>query len=680
MAYVETVEESNTETLFCEEIHHNNKRKKKHRNVDIIPDKPSDTVDGVLPVIIDDIELDSKINDNGDGFVNKYNLEPESYYGNTEYKLMIKSDNTRKIKLQTQLQFRILQSSDNKCFYWLGIMDDGYALGTTEKIMDITIKNLGDIANAAGARIKVLSKTNIGNYIDNIGVDLSNKFYRDIIGLPCPVDALPDNFITPDRFIASVEVIAYKSQIDYETITVATIGNVDAGKSTLIGTFVLGNNDDGKGKNRTHFVKHKHELVSGHTSSVNHIILGYDETGKCKYYEPGCSRDLISKNAKKVVKFFDLAGHEKYLKTTIQGLTHNRPDYALILVEASKGVTDMTKMHITLCHVRRIPIIILITKVDKVDREKYKETYNNISKLLKTHFQGLIPNPICDDTDDVIRAAEQLKYQYKTAHSEASQVTCGLVPVIDISCVNGEGLSILKKLIYRLTPNYIYKHNEKTEFYIENIYENIMGVGLVVSGLLTSGTVMVGDMVNIGPNATGDFMNIKIKSIHVDHIPMEYVKAGHHCSFSIAHVKKKGNIDTHMKDFITKDMVIIDDMLQPVSYKLFEISMKMLNIEKITKTKLKKISLGVGSNFIIQVNNIRRSVTIKSIKSINKIAYETISTSESQKRHYNENRIRPNDRAVITVELDSPAYLKTGDMCILTESHMFGIGMIKDIR
>ncbi len=35
---------------------------------------------------------------------------------------------------------------------------------------------------------------------------------------------------------------------------------------------------------------------------------------------------------KKVVMFIDLAGHEKYLKTTVFGLTGNFPDYCMMIV------------------------------------------------------------------------------------------------------------------------------------------------------------------------------------------------------------------------------------------------------------------------------------------------------------------------------------------------------------
>jgi GTPase len=40
----------------------------------------------------------------------------------------------------------------------------------------------------------------------------------------------------------------------------------------------------------------------------------------------------------KIVTFLDLAGHQKYLKTTIFGLTGHIPDFAMLVIAANAGV------------------------------------------------------------------------------------------------------------------------------------------------------------------------------------------------------------------------------------------------------------------------------------------------------------------------------------------------------
>jgi GTPase len=105
-------------------------------------------------------------------------------------------------------------------------------------------------------------------------------------------------------------------------IRVAVVGNVDAGKSTLIGTLTTSCLDDGRGKSRTSIMKHRHEIESGRTSTATTHLMGFRSTG-----EPIAGRDSVRANKRKsedevaresyrVITLMDLAGHEKYLKTT----------------------------------------------------------------------------------------------------------------------------------------------------------------------------------------------------------------------------------------------------------------------------------------------------------------------------------------------------------------------------
>ena len=41
------------------------------------------------------------------------------------------------------------------------------------------------------------------------------------------------------------------------------------------------------------------------------------------------------KNLFQVITFIDLAGHEKYLKTTVFGMTGHAPDFAMLMVSSS---------------------------------------------------------------------------------------------------------------------------------------------------------------------------------------------------------------------------------------------------------------------------------------------------------------------------------------------------------
>lgn len=66
----------------------------------------------------------------------------------------------------------------------------------------------------------------------------------------------------------------------YFLCSVAVVGNVDAGKSTLLGVLTHGELDNGRGFARQKLFRHKHEMESGRTSSVGNDILGFNSQGK----------------------------------------------------------------------------------------------------------------------------------------------------------------------------------------------------------------------------------------------------------------------------------------------------------------------------------------------------------------------------------------------------------------
>lgn len=61
---------------------------------------------------------------------------------------------------------------------------------------------------------------------------------------------------------------------------IAVVGNVDAGKSSMLGVLVKGDLDDGRGKARVNLFRHKHEIETGRTSSVGMEIMGFDSLGQ----------------------------------------------------------------------------------------------------------------------------------------------------------------------------------------------------------------------------------------------------------------------------------------------------------------------------------------------------------------------------------------------------------------
>ena len=133
---------------------------------------------------------------------------------------------------------------------------------------------------------------------------------------------------------------------------VAVVGNVDAGKSTLLGVLTHGELDNGRGTARQRLFRHKHEMETGRTSSVGNDILGFDSEGRVVNKTDGhggLDWVHICRTSTKVITFIDLAGHERYLKTTIFGMTGHAPDFCMLMIGSNAGVIGMTKGKCSSC-------------------------------------------------------------------------------------------------------------------------------------------------------------------------------------------------------------------------------------------------------------------------------------------------------------------------------------------
>ena len=104
------------------------------------------------------------------------------------------------------------------------------------------------------------------------------------------------------------------------------------GKSTLVGVLTQGELDNGRGRARLNMFRHLHEIQSGRTSSISHELLGFDNAGNAVDYTQCTTAEEICENSSKLMTFIDLAGHQKYLRTTIAGLTGYSPHYVMLVV------------------------------------------------------------------------------------------------------------------------------------------------------------------------------------------------------------------------------------------------------------------------------------------------------------------------------------------------------------
>ncbi|XP_049576594.1 GTP-binding protein 1 [Syngnathus scovelli] len=344
---------------------------------------------------------------------------------------------------------------------------------------------------------------------------------------------------------------------DFLEVRVAVVGNVDAGKSTLLGVLTHGELDNGRGFARQKLFRHKHEMESGRTSSVGNDILGFDHEGQVvnKPDSHGGSLDWteICEKSSKVITFIDLAGHEKYLKTTVFGMTGHLPDFCMLMVGSNAGIVGMTKEHLGLALALNVPVFAVVTKIDMCPANILQETLKLLQRLLKSPGCRKIP-VLVQNKDDVI----------VTASNFSSERMC---PIFQISNVTGQNIDLLKMFLNLLSSRTAFNDDEPAEFQIDDTY-SVPGVGTVVSGTTLRGVIRLNDTLLLGPDPLGVFIPIAVKSIHRKRMPVKEVRGGQTASFALKKIKRSS---------IRKGMVMVSPKLMPQATWEFEAEILVLH-------------------------------------------------------------------------------------------------------
>ncbi|CAK80307.1 unnamed protein product (macronuclear) [Paramecium tetraurelia] len=379
----------------------------------------------------------------------------------------------------------------------------------------------------------------------------------------------------------------------------AIIGNVDSGKSTLVGVLTKGILDDGRGGARERVFNYKHEKENGRTSSVAQEIMGFDENlkqvlperfnqNKNKYWS------LVVEKSRKIVTFLDLCGHEKYLKTTIFGLVAMIPDYSLIIVGANMGVSKMTREHLGVSLFLKIPFAIVLTKIDIAPQNVYNETIENI--------KGLIRSPAIKRTAVVFDEKSEMEEIDKWA---ALMHGNNVVPIFQVSSVSGNGLQQLTRFISRVPNrdeiNKAYQTvNDPFQFDIQENF-NVPGVGVVVSGIVRSGKAGLNQHALLGPDKGKTFKPVTIKSIHINRVSVESAQVGEFACFALKPSKAGDKLDR--ADF-RKGMILIDPAVKPEPVIEFEANIHVLH---------HPTTMSHGYQAVMHCGVIRQAVEMKKI-------------------------------------------------------------------
>jgi GTPase len=86
------------------------------------------------------------------------------------------------------------------------------------------------------------------------------------------------------------------------------------------------------------------------------------------------------------------------------GLVGLLPDYSMIIVGANMGVSRMTKEHLGISLALKVPIFIVITKIDIAPENVYEETKTTLIKILKSPSCQRLPVLVKPEDDVSIYA------------------------------------------------------------------------------------------------------------------------------------------------------------------------------------------------------------------------------------------------------------------------------------
>ncbi|XP_007896493.2 GTP-binding protein 2 isoform X3 [Callorhinchus milii] len=497
-----------------------------------------------------------------------------------------------------------LQEGRGEAVYQIGVEDNGLLVGLLEEELRASLKTLRRMAEKVGADITILRERDVEYDTDS------------------------------PRRIAEVLVRKVPDDQQFLDLRVAVLGNVDSGKSTLLGVLTQGELDNGRGRARLNLFRHLHEIQSGRTSSISFEILGFNSKGEVVNYSDSRTAEEICESASKMITFIDLAGHHKYLKTTIFGLTSYCPDFAMLVVSANTGIAGTTREHLGLAMALKVPFFIVVSKVDLCTKATIERTVKQLEMVLKQPGCNKVPL-LVSTSDDAVMAAQRF--------AQSPSIT----PIFPLSGVSGVNLELLKVFLNVLPPLTNSKEQEElmqqlTEFQVDEIY-SVPEVGTVVGGTLYSGICREGERLVVGPTDEGKFLPLKVCSMQRNRSACRVLRAGQAATLAL------GNFD---RALLRKGMVMVSPEMHPTICSVFESEIVLLFHAKTFRR---------GFQVTVHVGNVRQTAIVEIIQG--------------------KEELRTGEKAVVRFRfIKHSEYLKVGAKLLFREGVTKGIGHVTKLH
>ena len=235
-----------------------------------------------------------------------------------------------------------------------------------------------------------------------------------------------------------------------------------------------------------------------------------------------------------------MPGHRRFINNMISGVSGI--DLGMLVVAADDGPMPQTHEHLQVMRLLGVQdYCLVISKCDRVDEKRLAEVYDAASSLLP---EG--------------------------------------TPVYKVSNETGDGIEALRDGLELLAQNQG-KNAARGHFRmsIDRSF-NLQGLGLVLTGTITSGRVAVGDTVSLQPQET----TLRIRGMHVQDTPADNAQAGDRCALNVSG-------DAHKDNIARGDWVAGEDCVATTSR--FDTRVQLLSDAAFSLKHLSDVKLHIGA-------------------------------------------------------------------------------------
>ena len=194
----------------------------------------------------------------------------------------------------------------------------------------------------------------------------------------------------------------------------------------------------------------------------------------------------------KVIGFVDVPGHERFVHNMLAGATGI--DFALLVVAADDGVMPQTREHLAILDLLGIKRgIVALTKADLVAPDRLAAAHNEVANaLLGTRLEGL--------------------------------------DIIPTSAVTEMGVKELRGRLVEASRLQEHRQQEGAFRLAVDRSFTLAGTGTVVTGIVLSGSVSVGDQIVVSPKGISG----RVRGLHAQNMKAERGTAGDRCALNLA--------------------------------------------------------------------------------------------------------------------------------------------------